>query len=1127
MGIIASWDGGGLGDGVALTSSTGGEGDAPFNSVTAGAAQTDVSGARPPRIQIDQQAGTAAQLVWTTTTIGSRTDYAIRGYLELTAYPSTGAGILAVFGTNNTVLRWRLDITNAGLLRLRDASDTVVATSSVPVPIGLEDRVEVIVSGTTATVTVWYWDLTDIPIITLNGTVGGTADAIRWGNHNTSPTWPRFHWGTLAFSDEAAAIGPPVPQFPDAALPIDVELLLDGTWTRVTGDVKTDSPITITGGRADEGSSADPSKATLTLRNTTGTYSPRNPLSPYHGILGRNTPLRIRVPGVDSDVVSAYAPGYYRSYTSTPDAAALDITGDIDVRAEITPDLWRPVSYVIVLSKYLNTGDQRSWFLRIAPGGSISFGWTTDGTIATRVERVSTAAVPFDEGEHGAIRATLDVNNGASGNTVTFYTSDSITGAWTQLGSPVVVSGTTSIFSGTAQVEIGSVSNGDYFGTDDRLFHGRVHAVQIRAGIGGTLVADPGIQDQETGVTSWTGTDGRTWTMHGTARLLRAARFHGEVSSWPLRWGTAGVDTHTSIEAAGILRRLGQGASPLESPLRRSIPRSPGIVAYWSMEDGGISTRLASALPDGRPLALRTGEAKPAAFDGFVGSAAIPEMGDAQFLAPVPAYTVTGDTQVRLLLHLPEGSLPAARLVCQVVTTGTARQWDIWYDTSADSLAISVYDADGTQIYTQTIAVEDLDDKLLRVSLEVEQNGANLDWRLVYLEQGQSIGFLIFSTLNSRTFGRISSIRVGDARGIEDTAIGHLSINNTVTSIFDLQAEYNAYVGEGGGDRLQRLCIESGLPIQIIGEVTALPRMGTQRVATLLELLTEVADADGGLLHEPRDELGLLYRTRASLYNQDPALTLPYKAGLAAPLEPVDDDQDTRNDVTVERTSGSSARAVLDTGPLSVQSPPAGVGRYEDSMTINVGTDEQLDDQASWRLHLGTVDETRFPLVRVKLHKNPGLIPAAAAIRVRDLIRLTGLPPWLPPDDVDLIADGVVETLEMLRWTMEFNCSPGSPWRVAVEGASRYDTAGAHLVTGVDADDTSLSVATTLGPLWTTAAADMPFDIGMGGERITVTNVTGPSSPQTFTVTRSVNGIAKSHAAGAAISLWEPAVYAL
>ncbi|WP_158896169.1 hypothetical protein [Amycolatopsis anabasis] len=112
---------------------------------------------------------------------------------------------------------------------------------------------------------------------------------------------------------------------------------------------------------------------------------------------------------------------------------------------------------------------------------------------------------------------------------------------------------------------------------------------------------------------------------------------------------------------------------------------------------------------------------------------------------------------------------------------------------------------------------------------------------------------------------------------------------------------------------------------------------------------------------EQRDFVALRYRTRASLYNQAPT-ALDYAAGhISEPFEPEDDDQLTANDVHVTREGGSSYRAVEETGALSVQPPPDGVGRYEkDNLTINMDADGQLTDHANWRLHLGTVDEARY-----------------------------------------------------------------------------------------------------------------------------------------------------------------------
>jgi hypothetical protein len=70
-------------------------------------------------------------------------------------------------------------------------------------------------------------------------------------------------------------------------------------------------------------------------------------------------------------------------------------------------------------------------------------------------------------------------------------------------------------------------------------------------------------------------------------------------------------------------------------------------------------------------------------------------------------------------------------------------------------------------------------------------------------------------------------------------------------------------------------------------------------------------------------------------------------------------------------------------------------------------------------------------------------------------------------------------------------------------------------------------VATDSGPVWTTAASAFPFDVTIGGEVVTVTNITGTTSPQTFTVTRSINRAVKNQSAGSSVSLTHPAILSL
>jgi hypothetical protein len=86
--------------------------------------------------------------------------------------------------------------------------------------------------------------------------------------------------------------------------------------------------------------------------------------------------------------------------------------------------------------------------------------------------------------------------------------------------------------------------------------------------------------------------------------------------------------------------------------------------------------------------------------------------------------------------------------------------------------------------------------------------------------------------------------------------------------------------------------------------------------------------------------------------------SLDYDGKDLSAIEPVDDDQQLRNDITVRRKDGSSARAIETSGPLSVAAPPAGVGRYDVEVELNLENDLTLADRAGWLLHLGTGDET-------------------------------------------------------------------------------------------------------------------------------------------------------------------------
>lgn len=198
-------------------------------------------------------------------------------------------------------------------------------------------------------------------------------------------------------------------------------------------------------------------------------------------------------------------PGSSGNTVTTPDAAGLDITGDIDIAAKIAPNDWTPAADSYIISKYTVTGNQRSYALILTTTGTLTLQWSNDGTAA--LSKASTANLSaLANGATKWVRATMDVDDGAGNHLVNFYTSDDGS-TWTQLGATVTTAGTTSIFASTAVLEIGS-RNG---GTGD-FFAGKFFEGWVKTGIAGTAVARP--IATVTGVSDATPL---TWTVNGTA----------------------------------------------------------------------------------------------------------------------------------------------------------------------------------------------------------------------------------------------------------------------------------------------------------------------------------------------------------------------------------------------------------------------------------------------------------------------------------------------------------------------------------------------------------------------------------------------------------------------------------
>lgn len=204
-----------------------------------------------------------------------------------------------------------------------------------------------------------------------------------------------------------------------------------------------------------------------------------------------------------------YCPGVSGNYFSTPDSAALDITGDMDMSMDVVMEDWSPLAQYFISKWQVTSVGSNAYVFGVTPGGLLEFSWSPNGTTTT-ISAISTAAVPFADGTRGSVRVTLDVDNGSAGNTVTFYTATTY-GTWTQLGAPVVTAGVTSIANATSAVNLCGFNSGA-----SSVFPGRIFYAQIRNGINGTVVAAFDPSRAVDGATSFVAATGETWTVNSS-----------------------------------------------------------------------------------------------------------------------------------------------------------------------------------------------------------------------------------------------------------------------------------------------------------------------------------------------------------------------------------------------------------------------------------------------------------------------------------------------------------------------------------------------------------------------------------------------------------------------------------
>jgi hypothetical protein len=401
---------------------------------------------------------------------------------------------------------------------------------------------------------------TTTPVISV--TTGTTAGTVAAGNDARFANWNwRLEWD----SENTYAIGDAVYYFGSAWYAIRINTgvtpVLGLDWQPVASSATGVLPITVASGAVSIAAATTSAAGSLSASDklkldgiaSGASYQARMENQTYIGPAG----------------LVGYGLGN-GTYAFTPDSAALDIVGDIDLMARAQPNSWTLGADQILIGKRQAAG-QHSYRLGLL-SGKVKIFWSADGT--TIISATSTDNVPFST-EAGWVRATLDVDNG-SGYTATFYTAtDSATeptlAAWTQLGAVVTVSGAaTSIFSSTSQLEFGSnlLGGGQIIGTLKQAI--------IRNGIGGTIVCNADFEAAQDDALTFTETSSNA----ASVSVTTARYFYGVPNADFVSAGTQSMtpnQTHympfevTAPTVVDMFIVQGQGNSATPGTLRVGI----------------------------------------------------------------------------------------------------------------------------------------------------------------------------------------------------------------------------------------------------------------------------------------------------------------------------------------------------------------------------------------------------------------------------------------------------------------------------------------------------------------------------------------------------------------------------
>lgn len=435
--------------------------------------------------------------------------------------------------------------------------------------------------------------------------------------------------------------------------------------------------------------------------------------------------------------------------------------------------------------------------------------------------------------------------------------------------------------------------------------------------------------------------------------------------------------------------------------------------------------------------------------------------------------------------------------------------------------------ADGVSCGTGSFSIPTTSLKLSRVSV----GGSSTSDYLSYLLSGSVANVATWDNIDADRDDLYAQMAVDWAGDTADVRLGRLA---DVAGLRDVTSNV-----VGG--------LASSAWVDTVGSFSRL--IGPQAVAgrAFLDVLRELETAEIGRVYTSHDGVTVLASSSA-FYTPIRSFTLS-----ALTHFDLDDDFSADNDNAVNDWTGVRDGGVRQTYRASEAVIEAQGQQPVDAGTVPCATDDDVFQIGAWKVNTTAVPSLRL---RIKVHASKivatsdgddlyagddvyafadlyagdSMLSEFFGVTEGDQVTLTDLPVGCPVSTFVGMVERVekVFTGDDLKFLITL-----SQWIDIHEfddvnyGRFAEDEGTITLTSNITAAATSMSATTQAGhPALTNAAGDLPFDISVNGERVTVTAVSGASSPQTLTVTRGVAPTtAVAHTAGDVISIWNPGVF--